>query len=371
MRRIYWFAFALLALLPGCEKTTEVSVLDVSPTEIYLSESVNTQTCDISSSSPWTATCDAGWIELDKTTGTKGTTSLTVQLSGETASEWTPQATITLRNEDGKTADITVTYDDPNVILYTTTDQKMLDLGNSFNAYDIESHTYGRIRFYNPVKKIPERAFSRKTTLASISMPHGVESIGNGAFFYCSAFAKITIPNSVTSVGSLAFDGCSALTDVYYIGELAEWCGIRFDGFTANPLYYAHNLYIDNTLVTELVIPEVVTQIKDYAFSCYDALTQATIGNSVTSIGDDAFSGCSALTQVAIGNSVTSIGDWAFGNCTQLETVFCKPENPPTLGQSAFFDTNLKTIYVPRNSVQSYKNEWNDYKDEIIGYDFN
>ena len=214
MRRIYWFAFALLALLPGCEKTTEVSVLDVSPTEIYLSESVNTQTCDISSSSPWTATCDAGWIELDKTTGTKGTTSLTVQLSGETASEWTPQATITLRNEDGKTADITVTYDDPNVILYTTTDQKMLDLGNSFNAYDIESHTYGRIRFYNPVKKIPERAFSRKTTLASISMPHGVESIGSSAFSGCDALTQVTIPNSVTSIGSSAFSGCDALTQV-------------------------------------------------------------------------------------------------------------------------------------------------------------
>ena len=119
-----------------------------------------------------------------------------------------------LRNEDGKTADITVTYDDPNVILYTTTDQKMLDLGNSFNAYDIESHTYGRIRFYNPVKKIPERAFSRKTTLASISMPHGVESIGDEAFYHCDALTQVNIPDGVTSIGSSAFSGCDALTQV-------------------------------------------------------------------------------------------------------------------------------------------------------------
>lgn len=288
MRRIYWFAFALLVLLPGCEKTMELNA-----------------------------------------------------------------------NED------------PNVIFYTTTDHELLDLGNSFNAADIESHTYGRIGFYNPVKEIPEEAFRNCSVLFSISMPHGVESIGKGAFFYCSAFAKITIPNSVTNVGSLAFDGCSALTAVYYTGDVAGWCGIRFDGYTANPLYYAHNLYIGNTLVTELVIPEVVTQIKDYAFSCYDALTQVTIGSSVTSIGADAFFGCSALTQVTIGNSVTSIGNWAFGYCTQLETVFCKPENPPTLGRSAFDNANLKTIYVPRNSVQAYKNEWYDYKDEIVGYDFN
>ncbi len=310
MRRIYWFAFALLVLLPGCEKTMELNA-----------------------------------------------------------------------NED------------PNVIFYTTTDHELLDLGNSFNAADIESHTYGRIRFYNPVKEIPEETFGDCSVLFSISMPHGVESIGNGAFSGCDALTQVTMPNSVTSIGYGAFDGCSALTDVYYIGELAEWCGIRFDGFTANPLYYAHNLYIGNTLVTELVIPEGVTEIKDHAFSFYDALTQVTIGSSVTSIGNQAFYGCSALTQVdipgsveSIGNSafaycsaltqvnipgsVESIGNSTFGHCTQLETVFCKSENPPTLGRSAFDDTNLKTIYVPRNSVQAYKNEWYDYKDEIVGYDF-
>ncbi|OUO97715.1 hypothetical protein B5F38_09415, partial [Barnesiella sp. An22] len=110
----------------------------------------------------------------------------------------------------------------------------------------------------------------------------------------------MTIGNSVKSIGSAAFEDCSALTAVHYTGDEAGWCEIRFDDYEANPLYYAHNLYIDNTLVTDLVIPESVTEIKDYAFSgC--SVTQVTIGNSVTSIGDYAFCKCSGLSSVTIG----------------------------------------------------------------------
>jgi hypothetical protein len=61
--------------------------------------------------------------------------------------------------------------------------------------------------------------------------------------------------------------------------------------------------------VTEIVIPDYVTSIGDWAFSSCDGLTSITIPDSVTSIGKDAFESCYSLTRVTIGNSVTSIGD--------------------------------------------------------------
>ena len=54
----------------------------------------------------------------------------------------------------------------------------------------------------------------------------------------------------------------------------------------SNPLYYAHNLYLNNQLVTNLVIPESVTSIGAYVFTGCSGLTSVTIGNNVTSIKD-------------------------------------------------------------------------------------
>ena len=121
---------------------------------------------------------------------------------------------------------------------------------------------------------------------------YNVTSIGGNAFSYCDKLTQVAIPNSVTSIGYSAFDYCDALTAVYYTGNVAGWCGITFNYDTSNPLYYAHSLYINNQLVTELVIPEGITAINDYAFTGCNNITSITIPNSVTSIGYSAFYSC-------------------------------------------------------------------------------
>ncbi|MCR5413471.1 MAG: leucine-rich repeat domain-containing protein, partial [Kiritimatiellae bacterium] len=78
-----------------------------------------------------------------------------------------------------------------------------------------------------------------------------VTSIGECAFFYCSGLTSVTIPDSVTSIGDGAFSGCSGLTSVY-ITDLAAWCAISFDASDANPLYYAHSLYVNGELLKDL-----------------------------------------------------------------------------------------------------------------------
>ena len=187
--------------------------------------------------------------------------------------------------------------------------------------------------------------------LTELVIPNSVTSIGDYAFYAHSGLTSVEIPNSVTSIGERAFASCSGLTSVI-IEDLAAWCKIKFEDSFANPLYYAKSLYLKDEKVTELIIPEGVTSIGEYAFRGCSGLTSVEIPNSVTSIGYQAFEDCSGLTSVEIPNSVTSIESYAFTGCSGLTSVEI-PNSVTSIGYEAFYGcSGLTSVEIP-NSVNS------------------
>ena len=169
---------------------------------------------------------------------------------------------------------------------------------------------------------------------------------------YYDNMKTVIINAGVTSIGNYAFYGCTGITKVDYTGTIAEWCNISFRSSRDNPLCYAHNLYINDTLVTDLVIPDTVKVIKNYAFSDCTGLKSVTIKDGTKIINSEAFYGCTGLTSVTIGNSVTSIGDEAFFDCTGLTSV-TMGNSVTSIGRSAFrYCTGLTSITIP-DSVTS------------------
>ena len=263
------------------------------------------------------------------------------------------------------------------------------------------------------VTTIGNYAFQDCIGLTNITIGNGVKSIGLSAFEACRSLTSITIPDSVTNIESDAFKYCTQLTGVY-ITDLAKWCELSFSSTLktygegrahfSNPLYYAKKLYLNDELVTNLVIPEGVTRIGAGTFCNCESITDITIPASVTSIGsdafvgcknlifthggvsyigdglkskvwlvdcnetvvsvnvpsnvvgfaDNAFSGCSTLTEITLPSDLLRISDGAFSNCENLKSVsFPIPSKITSIGNLAFFGCKkLQGIYIPNSVTQ-------------------
>ena len=191
------------------------------------------------------------------------------------------------------------------------------------------------------VTSIGNSAFVNCPKLTSIVIPKEVTSIGKRAFGRCRGLTSIRIPKNVTEIGDEAFDSCSGLTGVD-ITDLSAWCKISFGYDTANPLVVVGKLYLNGTLVTDLVIPSDVTNISN-VFAGYTELTSVTLSEGVVSIGDYAFSGCTKLASATIPQSVKSIGKKAFYQCKL--TSITLPGNIESIGDYAFYQcAGLKSL---------------------------
>lgn len=145
----------------------------------------------------------------------------------------------------------------------------------------------------------------------------------NPIFGGCSNLITVFIGENVKSIPQYTFKECNKITNIY-ITDLTAWCGISG---LYNLMSYGSNdknLYLNNMLVTNLIIPDSVKTISSCIFYGCSGLTSIVIPDTVTSIEYSAFYGCSGLTSITIPDSVTTIDGYAFGYCKNLTSIHFK-----------------------------------------------
>jgi hypothetical protein len=80
-------------------------------------------------------------------------------------------------------------------------------------------------------------------------------------------------------------------------------------------------IFMNNTGLVGITIPDSVTRIEERAFSGCTSLASVTIPGSVTSIGARAFEKCTSLASIAIPDGVEVIGGGMFRGCTSLASL--------------------------------------------------
>lgn len=191
----------------------------------------------------------------------------------------------------------------------------------------------GELRIPGTVQRIGSCAFLDCAELESLVLAEGVKEIGSQAFARCGSLREVHIPAGVTSIGYRAFGvGLNSLTDVYYGGNLAEW---------------------EQIAAEEAVMPSARVHCADgdlvphTADRCGDDLIWSLDDNGVLLISgsgdmwDYELENPSwreerdRIREIEILPGTTGIGALAFANCSNLERVSI-PEGVTGIRRSAF-----------------------------------
>lgn len=148
---------------------------------------------------------------------------------------------------------------------------------------------------------------------------------------------------------TVSIKGTGATTD--YIGNLIQpW---------ANQSGYMPN-------ITGVEIAEGITTVGQRAFSQGHYIVSVTLPEGITSLLFKAFGSCLSLESIIIPESMNSIGNKVFEGCQELKSVTVLATTPPTLGTDVFnYCSDNLIIYVPAESVDTYKSAWSAYSEKI------
>ena len=229
------------------------------------------------------------------------------------------------------------------------------------------------------VTAIKDKAFYNCSSLTLDSLPASITHIGSEAFAGCSSLAAVNIPASLTTVGASAFADCIGIAKVE-ISDLTAWCKIGFANLQANPLFYARNLYLGNELLNELVIPNGITELKDWTFNNCSSINSVLIPNTVRTLTPTTFGDCGNITSVewhakaiddyasastapfyasrskissfVLGEEVEHVPAYLCNGMSKISSL-ALPSYIKTIGDYAFKDlTKIKQINIP-NEVTS------------------
>ena len=228
------------------------------------------------------------------------------------------------------------------------------------------------------IKKIGGNAFYGCTSLEIEELNlHNLEELGQ------NVFNGVKIKKMVLGKegGSLTLPSASSSSQNYGSKSVLEIIEI-YGTTTIHP-----NSFYNYKSLSDVVIPNIVASIMDYAFYGCSSLKNINLNHvqniaqkafmnsgvvtvkldNVITIGINVFQDCKSLESVVIGESYTGTGGAVFYGCSSLKTLIVKAITPPEIGGNMLTGANSCIIYVPDASVTAYREAsgWSAYADRI------
>ena len=132
--------------------------------------------------------------------------------------------------------------------------------------------------------------------------------IGNGTFYRLNGLTEVIIPNNVTELSDGVFSSCTGLSSVILGDNINKITGSAFAGCTS---------------LKSIKIPDSVEEISYGAFASCTQLTNLEISSNtkLKKLNYGSFSGCSSLKSIYIPNCLDSLTRDVFNGCSSLEEI--------------------------------------------------
>ena len=188
-----------------------------------------------------------------------------------------------------------------------------------------------------PVTCIGKTSIS-SSGLREVTIPEGVRKLERKAFYFCYDLQKITLPGSVEVVGDNIIYQCIALKEVILTGDssaISVKDGVLFDADGKTLIKYP------NGKGRFYEVPEGTETIGYGAFMGAD-LVEIVFPETLKAIGNYAFENCDKLRALDLPASLERIGAGAFGVDHTFE-IGSDEEEEPVLG-TVTFGPNLRSV---------------------------
>ena len=181
-----------------------------------------------------------------------------------------------------------------------------------------------------PVTKIYTEVFCERSDVTSITLPEGLQYIGNKAF-YGTGITSLSLPNSITGLGDMALASCPALASINIGTGVSE---VSSNAFINCPNLATITVAAGNTALKaedgvlfsksgtslyvcaakgaksgDYTVPSGVNYVYDNAFAYCTQLTSITFPSTMVSSSNDMFIGCDNLRYV----DFSQCNDWEQG----------------------------------------------------------
>lgn len=210
------------------------------------------------------------------------------------------------------------------------------------------------------VKKISSAAFRSCRSLESIDIPEECETIETVAFYGCEKITSLSIPKYCKYFNEQSIIGCVSLVELTVSSENAT--------YDSRDNCNAVISKSSNTLLAAsrtAFIPETVTNIGSYAFSC-GLDVDLVIHAGISSIPEYAF--IDHPVQNVIINGAPDISRNAFYSCSIQSIQFTDESKVPSLLGSLYKFSTSCQIVVPDSLYDEWisATNWAQYADQII-----
>ena len=175
-------------------------------------------------------------------------------------------------------------------------------------------------------------------------------------FNRCTSLQKLKIKSMEKR---LNFEYCENLKEVEIIGKVPVFYAC--ESLEKIDLKNAHGIIFEEsfgyTSIDEIIIPNTISSIQDYAFYDCEKLTNIILNEGLLSIGDEVFSGCNSLQLLALPNSLTKVSPRTFENtCIKIiELNLEKITTPIALNLESIEKVFIKNTFSTSFSLTTFK----------------